>query len=122
MPDGGRLRPLPFRVQRPRARPVGAFAHLQDAAGSRPSITVDGNDYLKNAITERFSIADGQASWTNKVESGEQRLEDPAFYLSQSGTPAELPMLAKAALAAPGGRSPSCHPARRARWYSMCAR
>ncbi len=39
--------------------------------------------------------------WQNKVEAGERKLEGPAFYLSQSGTPAELPMLAKAALASP---------------------
>jgi hypothetical protein len=73
-----------------------------DAAGIPSSLTVDGHDYLKNAIAERFSVADGQAAWQNKVEAGERRLERPAFYLSQSGTPAELPMLAKAALAAPG--------------------
>ncbi|HWN07656.1 MAG TPA: hypothetical protein VNO53_10890, partial [Steroidobacteraceae bacterium] len=73
-----------------------------DEAGIPASITVDGNDYLKNAISERFSIADGKAAWRNKVEAGERKLERPAFYLSQSGTPAELPMLAKAALAAPG--------------------
>lgn len=73
-----------------------------DAAGIPSSLTADGHDYLKNAIAERFSIADGEAAWQNKVEAGERRLERPAFYLSQSGTPAELPMLAKAALAAPG--------------------
>jgi imidazolonepropionase-like amidohydrolase len=74
-----------------------------DAAGIPTALTADGNDYLKNAIAERFSIADGEAAWQNKVEAGETRLERPAFYLSQSGTPAELPILAKAALAAPAG-------------------
>jgi hypothetical protein len=74
-----------------------------DGAGIPASITVDGNDYLKNAIAERFTITDGKAAWQNKVESGERKLEHPAFYASQSGTPAELPMLARAALAAPGG-------------------
>jgi hypothetical protein len=74
-----------------------------DAAGIPTALTADGNDYLKNAIAERFSIADGKAAWQNKVEAGETRLERPAFYLSQSGTPAELPILAKAALAAPAG-------------------
>ena len=72
-----------------------------DAAGFPASLTVDGNDYLKNAIAERFSIVDGQAAWKNKVEAGERKIEHPAFYLSQSGTPAELPLLARAALAAP---------------------
>jgi imidazolonepropionase-like amidohydrolase len=73
-----------------------------DSAGIPSSLTVDGHDYLKSTIAERFSIADGEAAWQNKVEAGERKLERPAFYLSQSGTPAELPMLAKAALAAPG--------------------
>ncbi len=76
---------------------------VQDVAGIPTAITVDGNDYLKNAISERFSIESGRAAWQNKVEAGERKLEEPAFYLSQSGTPAELPMLAKAALAAPAG-------------------
>ena len=76
---------------------------VQDAAGLPTESTVEGNDYLKNAIAERFAIAGGRAAWQNKVEAGERKLEGPAFYLSQSGTPAELPMLAKAALAAPGG-------------------
>ena len=75
----------------------------QDAAGIPTVITVEGNDYLKNAIAERFSIEGGRAAWQNKVEAGERKLEGPAFYLSQSGTPAELPMLAKAALASPAG-------------------
>jgi len=76
---------------------------LRDAAGIPTEITVEGNDYLKNAIAERFSIEGGRATWQNKVEAGERGLEGPAFYLSQSGTPAELPMLARAALASPAG-------------------
>jgi hypothetical protein len=75
---------------------------VQDAAGIPAVITVDGNDYLKNEIAERFSIEKGKAVWKNKVEQGERSLAAPAFYLSQSGTPAELPMLAKAGFAAPG--------------------
>lgn len=74
----------------------------RDAAGIPTAVTVEGNDYLKNAISERFAIVDGKASWTNKVEQGEQAVSGPAFYLSQSGTPAETPLLVKAALAAPG--------------------
>ncbi len=96
---------------------------VQDAAGIPTAITVEGNDYLKNAIAERFSIEGGRAAWQNKVEAGERRLEGPAFYLSQSGTPAELPMLAKVALAvARGTRSPCCRPVKRARKSSKSAR
>jgi imidazolonepropionase-like amidohydrolase len=72
-----------------------------DERGLPTTITVDGHDYLKNAIAERFSITDGKATWKNKVEAGERALDAPAFYLSQSGTPAELALLAKALIAAP---------------------
>ncbi len=73
-----------------------------DERGIPTSLTVDGHDYLKNPIAERFSLTDGKAAWKNKVEEGERRLEAPAFYLSQSGTPAELPLLARAMIVAPG--------------------
>ncbi|HEU4517585.1 MAG TPA: amidohydrolase family protein [Steroidobacteraceae bacterium] len=76
---------------------------LLDAEGVPTAITVDGSDYLKGPIAERFAIGGGKASWRNKVETGERAAAGRAFYLSQSGTPAELPLLAKAALASPGG-------------------
>lgn len=98
MPDGSGLYFFEFN-DRGRGPSVSSRI-VQDAAGLPTSITVDGNDYLKNEIAERFSIDKGKASWMNKVEQGERSLEAPAFYLSQSGTPAELPMLAKAAMAA----------------------
>jgi imidazolonepropionase-like amidohydrolase len=77
-----------------------------DASGIPTSLTVDGHDYLKSAIAERFSREGRQATWTNKVESGSSELDGPAFYLSQSGTPAELPLLVRALLAAPGRSLP----------------
>jgi hypothetical protein len=73
-----------------------------DAEGIPTTITVDGNDYLKGPIAERFAIDAGKAGWRNKVETGERAPAGRAFYLSQAGTPAELPLLAKAALASPG--------------------
>jgi imidazolonepropionase-like amidohydrolase len=75
-----------------------------DERGIPTSITVDGNDYLKNPIAERFSMTSGEAAWKNKVEEGVRKLESPAFYLSQSGTPAELALLARALLSAPDRR------------------
>ena len=72
-----------------------------DERGVPASITVDGHDYLKNAIAERFSVTGGKAAWKNKVEAGERPLDTPAFYLSQSGTPAELGLLARALVASP---------------------
>jgi hypothetical protein len=99
MPDGSGLYLFAFN-DRGRGPSVRSRIAL-DKAGIPTSVTVDGHDYLKNAIAERFSIEDGRAAWNNKVESGERKLSAPAFYLSQCGTPAELPMLAKALLAAP---------------------
>jgi imidazolonepropionase-like amidohydrolase len=104
MPDGSRL--FLFEYNDRGRGPSVRSRIAQDAAGIPTSITVDGNDYLKSEIAERFSIAKGMAAWKNKVEQGERRIDAPAFYLSQSGTPAELPMLAKAAAAAPGHSLP----------------
>ena len=68
------------------------------------SLTVDGHDYLKSAIAERFAVTDGRAEWTNKVEHGTRQLDAPAFYLSQSGVPSESALLARALLAAGDGK------------------
>lgn len=101
MPDGSTLYLFEFN-DRGRGPSVHSRITL-DAAGIPTALTVDGNDYLKNPVRERFAIADGSASWTNKVEQGEKAVSAPAFYLSQSGTPAETALLARAARAAPGG-------------------
>jgi imidazolonepropionase-like amidohydrolase len=77
-----------------------------DANGIPVSSSVDGHDYLKSPIAERFSLNDGKASWKNKVEQGERQLEAPAFYLSQSGVPSESALLARALRAADGSRLP----------------
>jgi len=100
MPDGSGLYLFAFN-DRGRGPAIRSRIAV-DAAGIPNALTVDGNDYLKNPIAERFAAANGEASWKNKVEEGARKLAGPAFYLSQSGTPAELPMLAKAAMAAPG--------------------
>ena len=50
---------------------------VQDAAGIPTVITVEGNDYLKNAIAERFSIENGRAAWQNKVEAGRAQPRRP---------------------------------------------
>jgi hypothetical protein len=100
MPDGSALYVFEFN-DRGRGPSVRSRIML-DRTGIPTALTVDGNDYLKNAVSERFAIADGRASWTNKVEKGEKAVAGPAFYLSQSSTPAETALLASAALAAPG--------------------
>jgi imidazolonepropionase-like amidohydrolase len=72
------------------------------AGGIPVSLTVDGHDYLKSPIAERFAVAGGKAEWKNKVEQGERRVDSPAFYLSQSGVPSEIGLLARALRSAAG--------------------
>jgi hypothetical protein len=75
-----------------------------DAAGVPVSMDIDGVDYIKAPVDERFTFADGVARWKNSAESGEQKLTDRAFYLSTQGLPEELGWLAHALLQAPGQR------------------
>ena len=80
MPDGSREYIFEFN-DRGRGPAVRSRIVL-DERGIPTTITVDGHDYLKNAIAERFSIEDGKAAWKNKVEEGERQL-DGAGFLSQ---------------------------------------
>lgn len=75
-----------------------------DAAGVPASLDIDGVDYYKAPIDERFTSANGVARWKNGAEAGEQQVAAPAFYLSTQGFPEELGWLAKALLQAPGQR------------------
>jgi imidazolonepropionase-like amidohydrolase len=119
MPDGSGLYVFEFN-DRGRG-PLVRSRIVRDAAGIPTALTVDGHDYLKNAIAERFALTAGRAAWTNKVEKGERALQVPAFYLSQSGTPAELPMLVKALLDAPS-RTLALLPSGEARVEALDAR
>jgi beta-glucosidase-like glycosyl hydrolase len=65
------------------------------------SMRITGKDYLKNDVTEEFSIANGRAKWSSKTEQGEAAADPARFYYSMNGPPAELGDLAKALLAAP---------------------
>jgi imidazolonepropionase-like amidohydrolase len=75
-----------------------------DARGLPQSIAIDGHDYLKNPIAERFERNAARAQWTNKVEKASAPGEPAAFYISQSGVPEESGVLTRALRAAPGGR------------------
>jgi len=73
-----------------------------DASGVPASIEMDGIDYLKAPVSERFTLANGVARWKNSAEAGEQQLTGSAFYLSTQGLPEELGWLAQALLRATG--------------------
>src|SRR5678815_3063377 len=60
-----------------------------DAAGVPASFEMDGVDYLKAPVSERFSSDNGVARWKNSAEAGELKLTDHAFYLSTQGLPEE---------------------------------
>ncbi|HKR65935.1 MAG TPA: amidohydrolase family protein [Thermoanaerobaculia bacterium] len=71
-----------------------------DERGVPVSMETTGNDYLKQQIEERFSIANGVAKWTNSAETSEGKAG--AFYASMYGPPEESAVLARAVLRAGG--------------------
>jgi Imidazolonepropionase and related amidohydrolases len=88
-----------------RGRGPKLTAHVRlDAAGVPVSMDIDGVDYLKAPVAERFTAANGVARWKNSAEAGEQKIAAPGFYLSTQGLPEELAWLARALLKAPDQR------------------
>jgi imidazolonepropionase-like amidohydrolase len=72
-----------------------------DAAGLPRLLETTGNDYLKRAVEERFSIEGGRAAWKNPSESGGKPVSGKAFYVSMNSAPGEAALLAQALLSAP---------------------
>lgn len=75
-----------------------------DGSGIPVAIETSGNDYMKQPVSEQFTLADGVARWKNAAESGERKLSDRAFYVSMEGVPDESGLLVNALLKAPGMR------------------
>jgi hypothetical protein len=69
-----------------------------DANGIPLSEVITGNNYLKSAVTENYSLAAGTARWKNDTEQGEKRISTSAFYSPLNGAPSEIALLAHAAL------------------------
>ena len=69
-----------------------------DARGIPVAESVDGNDYLKSPVQESYLLESGTARWKNDSEEGEKKLTAPAVYIAINGAPAELGLLAQAAL------------------------
>ncbi|HTQ81372.1 MAG TPA: hypothetical protein VMM92_15345, partial [Thermoanaerobaculia bacterium] len=76
------------------------------AGGVPVALDLTGHDYFKNPAPESFRLADGQASWKSTAEEGRSRPAGPAFYLPLGLTPEAQAVLARALLAAPGGKLP----------------
>jgi cytosine/adenosine deaminase-related metal-dependent hydrolase len=73
-----------------------------DAAGIPLSYEGHGNDYMKAAVEERFTLENGKASWKNRTEQGEQAITSAAFYVPTNAPPEFFGVLARALLKAPG--------------------
>ncbi len=69
-------------------------------------IEITGVDYLKAPVDERFSLKQGAATWKNRSEEGQQKINGKAFYASISGASEETSLLAQALLATPGHKLP----------------
>ena len=102
LPDG-KLRTFFQFNDRGRGPKTYSTATLKD--GLVISEEVTGNDYMKDPVTESFSIKDGTASWKSKAESGQKKLDGPAVYLPLFGPPNDSVLLVKA-LFAHGGKLP----------------
>ncbi len=101
-PDGSRQVAFAFN-DRGRGPALDSKVML-GADGVPVSVATTGNDYFKARIDEHFSVTAGTATWQNKVEAGSQRVDGTAFYVSQSGTPDETALLARALLGTPQHR------------------
>src|SRR5262249_20806935 len=94
--EGGRLRA--FFQYNDRGRGPKTYSTLTLRDGIPVSEQIDGNDYMKDAVSESFSNKDGAASWKSKAEQGSRKVSGPAFYPSMYGPPIEFALLARAAL------------------------
>ena len=100
--DGGRDIDYRF-VDRGRGPDLKSRVTLA-ADGTPDSLTVDGVDYYKLAVAERFARTAGTATWKAANDAGS--VASGAFYLPDQSTPEHLAMLARALLKAPGQTLP----------------
>ncbi len=94
--EGGRLRTFFQYNDRGRGPKTSSSLSLRD--GVPDAETIEGNDYMKDPVTETFSVQDGTASWKSKAEQGSRKLSGPAFYVAMYGPPVDFALLARAAL------------------------
>ena len=73
-----------------------------DAAGVPIEYEGLGNDYMKAALGETFTLKNGKAHWKNRSEQGEQSVTGEAFYVPVNAPPEFTGALARALLKAPG--------------------
>ena len=74
-----------------------------DAQGVPVAESVSGNDYMKSAVHESYTLTSGVARWESNDEKGEKKLAATAIYVPINQAPWELALLTKSALGN-GGR------------------
>ncbi|HEY8831928.1 MAG TPA: hypothetical protein VIM21_05415, partial [Gemmatimonadaceae bacterium] len=72
-------------------------------SGYLTNALIRGHSYFKDSVDERFSYANGTASWKNHVEGESSAVRALPFYMSLDGTPAENDPFLQAVFAG-GGR------------------
>ncbi len=88
----------------------GRGPHIETTIHAGPgnvptALHIVGHGYVKDTVDERFAAAGDTATWQSAIEHGSRPDTDRAFYVNAAETPAELPLLVRAALAR-GGRLP----------------
>src|SRR6185295_12322327 len=78
------------------------FALAPDGCFSR--LEVAGVDYLKSPVSERFERGGGKASWQSANDKGSAEVAGVACYLPLEAASETSAVLARALLAAPGGK------------------
>ena len=73
-------------------------------SGYITSAVIRGHSYFKDSVDERFTYANGTASWKNHVEGESSAVRALPFYMSLDGTPAENDLFLQAIFA--GGERP----------------
>ncbi|MEZ0471015.1 amidohydrolase family protein [Luteimonas salinilitoris] len=77
-----------------------------DDSGLPVDYRVEGHDYMKTAVDERFGTGDGVAHWRSGSGRGSAPLGPRAFYVPEYAPPELTAVLARALLKAPGRRIP----------------
>ena len=82
-----------------------------DAAGLIVSEESKGVDYMKSPLEEKFSLASGNAAWSNQAENEKQSNVIGKFYIDLNGGPESGAILVRALLAPKNGGKISVLPA-----------
>ena len=79
--------------------PTMEEAIVLDENGFPMAWSIEGNTTFGNAVNETFALSDGTAKWVDSTGEGQAAADAPAMYITQSGTPYDLGVYARALLA-----------------------